>query len=326
MDNLLTVLLQIGGAGMFVSGAFTKDWVKMSLGFSLLAIAPFVGRWLMHRADPKIAEAERYHAEKRAKKAAEKYRQNHQEQIGFVYFKATFLFAGHIAHADGVVCDNERQAFEDICQRLQLDKAQVEAAQDYFNQGRNPQFDVMATLNEFVASCGDIDALRENFIQTQFAFAQASGQVVFTELRILEVLSSRLNARDVYQSLLEEYRLMATEHAETLAQQKINDLKRQRDKKRIEAEKARIEQEEQEKLARLTPAQRELRLAFATLGIKATKDKATIKRAYREQIKRHHPDYLLSQGYPEALLQEATERSVKINQAYKLLKNTLNFT
>lgn len=330
MDNLLTKLLQLSGIGLAVSGIFSNNWVKVLLGLFILAISPIAGNYLFRLADPKIIESEKYHAEKRARKAAEKFRQDNREQLGFEYFKATFLFAGHIAHADGEVCDNEIRLFDDFCSRLQLDNAQIDAAKDYFNQGRSPLFKRQAALKVFANACGEVEVLCENFLQTQFSFAEASGRVTLAELCILEHISQRLNAGEVYRHLLQEYRNEAEQYAEILTKQRIDQQKRQRDRQREAEAKARIEAEAKErqtdKLAKLSPAQREAYLAFAVLGIKPTKDKAIIKRAYREQIKRHHPDYLLAQGYPEALLQEATERSVKINRAYRLLKTRYRFS
>lgn len=283
--------------------------------------SPFAGHYLNDWLVPRSAEAVKRRENRKKNKKRAQYIVENREKIGFQYFKSTFLFAGHVAAADGTVCDNEMRLFDDFCAKLQLDKAQIQAAQAYFDQGRSQYFDAPAAMNVFVEQCGDIPPLCESFLQMQFAFVEASGTVIAPELQVIETLSERLNMHTVYAAALEEYRQSAALHAEKLAKQRLEANKRARDQRRFEAEK----RQQQTQDAHLTPAQRELRLAFAILGLQPTKDTAAIKRAYRAQIKRHHPDYLLANGYPEALLEEATARSVKINQAYKLLKDKLKF-
>ncbi len=299
-----------------------------------MVAAPLFGRRLAQVVDPRSADAAAHRRRKAQRKARQKYIAENRQQIGFQYFKSTFLFAGHIAAADGTVCDSEKRLFDDFCARLQLDKAQIDAAQDYFQQGHSPDFSPTAAIDEFVSQCGMVPSLCESFLQMQFAFVEASGTVVAAEWGIVEMLSKRLRAESIYADALEEYRQSAALHAHARARARQQTHKRERDKQRFQAEKTKIEGEnnnQQSKNQRdqqretLTPAQRELRLAFAVLGLPPTRDKTAIKRAYRLQIKRHHPDYLLANGYPESLLAEATARSVKINQAYRLLKDRLKF-
>ncbi len=310
---------------MFASG-LPNEWFKLCLGLLIMAAAPFFGRRLAQVVDPRSADAAAHRAQKAQHKAQQKYIAENREQIGFQYFKSTFLFAGHIAAADGTVCDSEKRLFDDFCARLQLDKAQIDAAQDYFHQGHNPDFSRTAAIDEFISQCGMVPSLCESFLQMQFAFVEASGTVIAAELGIIEMLSKRLQAESIYADALEEYRQSAALHAHASAKQRQQARQRDRDKQRFQAEKAKIEgKSNKQQGATLNPAQRELRLAFAILGLQPTKDKTAIKRAYRLQIKRHHPDYLLANGYPESLLAEATARSVKINQAYRLLKDRLKF-
>lgn len=302
---------------MAISG-FPESWIKLLFGGVLMLSSRWCGQCLDALLVPHSTELLQHRANKAKTKERNRYIAENREQIGFQYFKSTFLFAGCIAAADGSVCDNEKRLFDTFCSKLQLDKVQIVAALDYFNQGRNPYFDREAAIQDFVLQCGDIEALCESFLQMQFDFIEASGTVVAAELAVIERLSEKLQAQCIYANELEAYRQSAALHAEAVSKQRMESRKRERDKQRFEAE-------QRQKDNQLTPAQRKLRLAFAILGIQPTKDRRAIKRAYRTQIKRHHPDYLLANGYPESLLQEATERSVKINQAYRLLKETLQF-
>ena len=55
-----------------------------------------------------------------------------------------------------------------------------------------------------------------------------------------------------------------------------------------------------------------------------TKDNSDteIKKAYRRLIREYHPDKLMGQGLPEAMIKEATERSQEIQAAYDMIKKS----
>jgi DnaJ like chaperone protein len=60
--------------------------------------------------------------------------------------------------------------------------------------------------------------------------------------------------------------------------------------------------------------------AYKTLGVSVDDDMSTIKKAYRKLIREYHPDIIKSQGKSEAYMQEATEKTQEINQAYEMIK------
>lgn len=317
LSKIFTILLAVSGIGLAVSGLLSP-WVSYLAGAAIVVVAPWLGRWLGDTVDPRAASAEAYRKEKSAKKARQKFIAQNREAIGFQYFRATFLLAGHIAAADGVVCEGEQQQLDDRFLKLQLDSAQVQAAIQYFNEGQHPQFNVGEALDVFVEYCGDIPALCESLLTTQCAFADASGEVVAAEFRVIEHIAKRLGLHKQFDSLLTEFKLKAQAHAEKVAEERMQARQRQRDKKRSEAEKARIDK-------KISAKARTVLLALAVLGLPKQASITEIKRAYRAHIKRHHPDRLLANGYPEELLSEATQRSAEINKAYKTLKQHYNF-
>lgn len=63
--------------------------------------------------------------------------------------------------------------------------------------------------------------------------------------------------------------------------------------------------------------------AYATLGIEPGATEAAIKTAYRRKIGRHHPDRLIAQGAPQALIDAANEQTRHILAAYETLQNNI---
>ncbi|WP_417517021.1 TerB family tellurite resistance protein [Minwuia sp.] len=55
---------------------------------------------------------------------------------------------------------------------------------------------------------------------------------------------------------------------------------------------------------------------YAVLGIEASATDAEVKSAYRELIKKNHPDRAMAQGMPEEFIAVANEKLAKINAAY----------
>lgn len=318
MDSLAKLLngLIIFAAIGFIASGLSPHPVISAIIVVIAISAPLLSHWIatkLYFPDDVDEQPARFsHARMRRPDDAKR------EAIGFQYFKSTFLFAGHISAADGEVCANEYQLLDQLFDRLRLDKSQITAATDYFNQGRSPHFDSQAAMQEFSQVCGDITGLCDSFLETQFSFIEASGKVVMAELHIIEKLSNRLNCHERFNHLLEEHRQTAYFHAEQQAQASLDEKKRARDKKRFEAEQARLDK-------KLSANERKIQLALAVLDLPKQASISDIKRAYRRQIKLHHPDQLLANGYPESLLNEATARSAKINQAYKVLKKHYGF-
>ena len=60
--------------------------------------------------------------------------------------------------------------------------------------------------------------------------------------------------------------------------------------------------------------------AYKILGVSSSDDMKTIKKAYRELVKKYHPDIIKAQGKDENYLKEATRKTQEINEAYELIK------
>lgn len=56
--------------------------------------------------------------------------------------------------------------------------------------------------------------------------------------------------------------------------------------------------------------------AYVVLGLDPGASEVDIKKTYRALIRKHHPDALVAQGLPKELIEQATEKMKRINEAY----------
>jgi DnaJ like chaperone protein len=61
--------------------------------------------------------------------------------------------------------------------------------------------------------------------------------------------------------------------------------------------------------------------AYKTLGVSSSDDMDTIKKRYRKLVREYHPDIIKSQDKDEAYIEEATQKTQEINQAYQVIKD-----
>lgn len=63
-----------------------------------------------------------------------------------------------------------------------------------------------------------------------------------------------------------------------------------------------------------------LEKAYEILESSSSDDAATIKKNYRNLVKKHHPDIISGQGAAQNIIDEATRKLQEINEAYELIK------
>ena len=61
---------------------------------------------------------------------------------------------------------------------------------------------------------------------------------------------------------------------------------------------------------------------YEILGCDANASDDELRRAYRAQAKKHHPDLLRAQGLPEEMISRATEQMARINGAWEEIKRS----
>lgn len=64
-----------------------------------------------------------------------------------------------------------------------------------------------------------------------------------------------------------------------------------------------------------------LEQAYELLGVKEEDDMNSIKKIYRKQVRKYHPDLIASQDKDAAYIEESTAKMQELNQAYDLIKS-----
>lgn len=206
-------------------------------------------------------------------------------QIQQTFFSATFLLIGYIAKSDGRISESEINAARAIMERLQLSETQRAQAINWFNQGKQGDFNFDALLLEVKNACRGRAALLQLFVEIQLQVALAEGALSQQKFQLLQTICQRLNYAPFF--------LFAQYFHQSQQQQQGHyyyDIPRPINK---------------------------LKEAYLTLGIQESVTDVEVKRAYRRLMSQNHPDKLVSKGLPEEMLKLATEKTQKIQAAYE---------
>jgi len=201
-----------------------------------------------------------------------------------VFFKTTFMIMGYIAKADGRVSEREIQAARNVMFQLKLNPEQKMMAIQYFNQGKAPQFNWAAIIDNFIRNCGYNPQLMQLFIEIQLKAAVVEGLDNRQKRMVLEQLCDKLNIpRSVLPQMESHFRAERVFHE-----------------------------------PRRSPLD-ELSLSYAILGVSDKSTPQEIKKAYRQLMSQHHPDKLAAKGLPEGMIKLATEKTQRIQKAYEIV-------
>lgn len=264
-------------------------WGKLLGGFFGYMIAhhiigALIGIWLGHKLDRAVGQSGQFRASllKAAKQSAQR-----QQQL---FFHATFSVMGHIAKAKGRVTEAEIGVATLLMERLNLDAAHKQAAQEAFRQGKQGDFPLEQTLAEFVESCRGRTNVLQMFLEIQLQAAFADGELHPNELAVLERVAQALgfSPQDLTRliSMLEaEIKFHRQGHGGSRAnrQQQLSD-------------------------------------AYQLLGVTESANMTEVKKAYRKLMNQHHPDKLVAKGLPPEMMAMAKEKAQDIQQAYELIK------
>ena len=209
-----------------------------------------------------------------------------------VFFQTLFQLMGRLAKSDGQVSKEEIELAKAVMQRLRLSPDAQRQAQELFNQGKAPDFNVDAALQRFNRVVG-AGMLRRSLLEVLLLSAYADGYLSLEEKSLLGQICAQLGMSEAeYNSIHEQIKRQAHFHQgyqQQASGQSSPDL---------------------------------LKAAYEVLEVNESMSDAEIKKAYRRLMSQNHPDKLSSQGLPEEMIELAKERTQEIQSAYEMIKKS----
>jgi DnaJ like chaperone protein len=211
------------------------------------------------------------------------YRAEHRRQVKDKFIETTFSVMGHVAKVNGRVSEASIQTAKQIMQELGLNQAYIAAAQEFFNQGKQPGFPLSKILTEFQTIAYDTPELLKLFIEFQYRVAQAD-TLSSEKIAILNEIFTHMGLAPLhaqsrfYQDFADRHTYQRPQNHGTIGS---------------------------------------LQEAYALLKLNPTASKEEVKKTYRKLMSQHHPDKMMSSQASEQAIKDANEKTQAIRRAYE---------
>lgn len=207
------------------------------------------------------------------------------------FASALFSIMGHLAKSDGRVTEAEIRAARIVMHRLGLGPARVRAAIACFEDGKQPEFSLAATMKPVVRACARHPERRTLFVRLLLEVSLSKGAPGPRERAALWRVCSELGMSRVELAQLEA--TMRAQRGFRRAMARDDDLE--------------------------TDSER-LQKAYTLLGVSRSATNEEIKQAYRRAMNRNHPDKLSGRQADAAAVAAAQLRTREIRGAYDMLR------
>lgn len=215
--------------------------------------------------------------------------QKNEGQRQQVFFYSTFAIMGYIAKADGRVSTHEIAFANAYMDKLGLNSALRQQAQDAFNEGKMAGFPIDEHLKKLKKYCYNRQDLMLMFLEIQIQVAFADGELGSEERAALHHIAQQLGFSVRQLDQLLEMIIAGTKFNQNRGNVGQSSTKQQLDN------------------------------AYKLLGVNANDNAQTIKKAYRKQMAQHHPDKLVAKGLPPEMMEMANQKAQDIQSAYELI-------
>lgn len=228
-----------------------------------------------------------------------------------LFMQTTFAVLGHLSKAKGRVTENDIQLATHLMQQMQLDDANRRLAQEAFNRGKSTDFPLRQVIREFRLGCGQRADLLRMFLHVQVQAAFADAQLEQGEKEVLYVVAEELGL-----SRFQFEQMLAMEFA---ARQFT---RRGYQQQGYQSGYGYQQHDQQSYGSYQSHSGPTVEDAYKVLGVTATDEQQTVKRAYRRLMNENHPDKLVAKGLPKEMLDMAKEKTQQIQAAYDLICKT----
>lgn len=227
-----------------------------------------------------------------------------------LFMQTTFAVLGHLSKAKGRVTEDDIQLANHLMQQMQLDEMNRRLAQDAFTRGKATDFPLRQVIREFRLGCGQRADLLRMFLHVQVQAAFADAQLEPREKEVLYVVAEELGlSRFQFEQML-AMEFAARQFTRGGYQQGYQD-------------NYQYQQHNQQHYGGYqTHSGPTVEDAYQVLGVSASDDQQTVKRAYRRLMNENHPDKLVAKGLPKEMLEMAKEKTQQIQAAYDLICKT----
>ena len=225
-------------------------------------------------------------------------------QVNALFFPTTFRVMGHIAKADGRVSEQEIASARTVMHNLRLNPTQMLSAMGYFNEGKQPGFDLDAALQRLRAAIATHPDLANFFVEIQLQAALAGDGLSELPRARLRRVAQLLGLRPVEFARLES--ILRWNQGTAGASGPRGDS---------------YGGTQGGTGGRASSAER-LSQAYSVLSAQPDMSNEQIVKAYRRQMSQHHPDKLQAKGLPESMLERAKEKTQQIQAAYELIRGS----
>jgi DnaJ like chaperone protein len=221
--------------------------------------------------------------------------------VNELFFPTTFRVMGHIAKADGRVSEQEIASARAVMHALRLNPAQMLAAMQYFNEGKQPDFDLDAALRRLRSAIAAYPDLANFMVEIQLQAALAGDGLTELPRARLRRVALLLGLGPAEFARLESVLRWSYGMAGGAAGAAGGP---------GSGSGANGAPVSQERIAQ----------AYTMLLAEPVMSDEQIVKCYRRQMSRHHPDKLRANGLPESMLERAKERTQQIQAAYELIR------
>ncbi len=204
-----------------------------------------------------------------------------------------FSVLGHLAKSKGRVTEQDIDYVSRLMTHLRLTETARSNAQKAFGKGKQSDFPLTATVQEFRRQFAWRKDVLQFFLEQVLTVALIDGQVDPGEYEVLVKVTEALGFQRAQLDMM---------------------LKMAQAGKRF-----RSGQQGQQQSAQSYSSQ--IDNAYAVLGVPRTATAPEVKRAYRKLMSKHHPDKLAAQGLPPEMRESARAKAQEIQAAYELIKS-----